>query len=202
MGGRLQDLQLGRDLATYRKEGVADLPHHDERRFKAFSLGTLGGHIRVADWTDFRCEHPHLRRYVEDWTEKLEAARAYGMLPYKRQGKVHAEEQNQGRWRTVVKMLLPQQQHEGPLQWINSSATGHYGFYTMKNALMLTTEDRRMPDSLKAMDRLKWTNGMLKDQAIDQRTTAHEVFHIITEKMMLHHRNEAQHQGRGGQRNW
>ena len=84
-----------------------------------------------------------MRRYVEDWTEESEAARVYDMLPYNWQEKVQAEEQKRGRWRTVVKILLPQQQHQGLLQWINSGVTAHSGFGTMKNALMLTTEDRR-----------------------------------------------------------
>ena len=84
------------------------------------------------------------------------------MLPYKWQEKVQAEEKKRGRWRTMVKILLPQQQHQGVLQWINSGATVHYRFDTMKNALILTTEERRMGDSLKAMERVNWTTGMLK----------------------------------------
>ena len=42
--------------------------------------------MQVADWRDFRREYHHLRRYVEDRTEKSEAARIYNMLPYKWQG--------------------------------------------------------------------------------------------------------------------
>ena len=53
----------------------------------------------------------------------------------------------------------------------------------MKNALMLTTEHRRMGDSLKAMDRVKWTTGMLKVQAIDPRMAADEIIDFIGEKM-------------------
>ena len=140
---------------AFRKEEVADLPHHAQRRFKAVLLRTSGGHIRLADWWDFRREYRHLRRHVEDWTEELEAARVYDMLPYKSQEKVQAEEQKSGRWRTVVKILLPQQQHQSLLQWINSWATAHYGFDTMKNALMLTTKDHRIGDSLKAIEMVK-----------------------------------------------
>ena len=117
----------------------------------------------------------------------------YDMLPYKWQKKAQTEEQKTGQWRTVVKILLPQQQHQGLLQWINSWATAHYGVDTMKNALMLTTEDRRMGDSLKAMDRVKWTKGMLKVQAIDPRMNADAIVEFISEKMMLQHRKEAQH---------
>ena len=112
------------------------------------------------------------------------------MLPYKWQEKVQAEEQKRGRWRTLVKIHLPQQQHQGLLQWINSWATAHYGFDTMKNALMLTTEDRMMGDSLKAMDRVKWTTGMLKVQAIDPRMTAEVIIDLVSEKMTLQHRKE------------
>ena len=68
---------------AFRKEEVADLPHHAQRRFKAVRLRTQGGHIQVADWREFRREYRHLRRYVEDWTEESEAARVYDMLPYK-----------------------------------------------------------------------------------------------------------------------
>ena len=110
---------------AFRKEEVADLPHHAQRRFKAVLLRTLGGHIWVADWRDFRREYRHRRRYVEDSTEESEAALVYDMLPYKRQQKVQAKEQKRGRWRTVVKILLPQQHHQGLLQWINSRATAH-----------------------------------------------------------------------------
>ena len=77
-----------------------------------------------------------------------------------------------------------------------------YGYDTMKNALMLTTEDRGMGESLKAMDRVKWTTGMLKVHAIDPRMTADDIIDFISEKMTIKHRNEAQHQDRGGQRNW
>ena len=38
------------------KEEVADAPHHAQRQFKAVSLTISGGHIRVADWPDFRLE--------------------------------------------------------------------------------------------------------------------------------------------------
>ena len=140
---------------AFRKEEVADLPHQAKRRFKAVSLRTSGRHIWVADWQDFSRENRHFTRYVEDWTEVLGAARMCDMLPYKWQEKVQAEEQKRGLWRTVVRILLPQQQHQSLLQWINSSATAHYRFNTMKNALMLTTEDRRMGDSLKVVDRVK-----------------------------------------------
>ena len=156
----------------------------------------------MADWRDFCREYRQVRPYVEDWTEESEAARLYNMLPYKWQEKVQAEEQKRGRWRTVVKILLPQQQHQGLPQWIRTWATAHYRFDTMKNALMLTTEDRRMGDNLKAMDRVKWTTGMLKIQAIDPRTSANDIIGFISEKVMLQHRKEAQHQDRGGQRNW
>ena len=43
---------------------------------------------------------------------------------------------------------------------------------TMKNALMITTEDRGVGESLEAMDRVKSTTGMLKVQAIDPRMFA------------------------------
>ena len=101
----------------------------------------------------------------------------------------------------MVKVLLPQQQQQGLPQWINSWATAHCGFDKMKNALMITTEDRGMGESLKAMDRVKWTTGMLKVQAIDPRLTADEIINFISEKMTLQHRKEAQHQDCGGQRN-
>ena len=65
----------------FRKEEVPDLQHHAQRRFKAVSLRTSGGHIWVADWQDFSREYCHLTRYVEDWTEESEAARVYDMLP-------------------------------------------------------------------------------------------------------------------------
>ena len=61
---------------TFRKEEVAVPPHHAQRCFKALSLCTLGGHLRVADWRDFRRVYRHPRRYVEHWTEESEAARA------------------------------------------------------------------------------------------------------------------------------
>ena len=93
----------------------------------------------------------------------------------------------------MVKILLPQQQHQSLLQWMNSLATAHYGFDMMDNALMLTTEDRRMGDSLKAMDRVKWTTGMLMT-----RMTADEIIDFISEKMTLQTRKEAQHPDRGG----
>ena len=48
------------------KEKRADLPHHAKRRFKAVSLRTSGGHIRVADWREFHREYRQSRRYVED----------------------------------------------------------------------------------------------------------------------------------------
>ena len=66
------------------------------------------------------------------------------MLPYKWLEKIRAEEQKRGQYRTVVKVLLPHQQHQGLLQWIKSWATAHYGLDTVKNALMITTEDRGM----------------------------------------------------------
>ena len=134
--------------------------------------------------------------------EESEAARVYHMVPYKWQEKVQAEEQKRARWRTVVKVPLPQQQHQGLLQWINSWATAHYGFNTMQIAPMLTTDDGRKGDSLKAMDRFKWTTGMLKVHAIDPPMTADETIDFISKMMTLQHRKEAQHQDRGGQRNW
>ena len=82
---------------AFRKEEVANLPHHAQRQFKAVSLRTSGGHIWMTDWRYFRREYRHLRRYVEDSTEGLEAAQVYDMLPYKWQEKVQSEEQNQGR---------------------------------------------------------------------------------------------------------
>ena len=102
----------------------------------------------------------------------------------------------------MVKVLLRHQQHQSLRQWINSWATAHYGFNTMRNALMLTTEGRRMGDGLKAMDRVKWTRGMLRVEAIDPRMTADEISDFISHKITLQHRKEAQHQERGGQRNW
>ena len=170
---------------AFRKEEVADLPHHAQRRFKAVSLRTLRGHIRVADWWDFRREYRHLRGYVEDWKEESEAARVYNMLPYKWQEKIQAEKQKRGRWRTVLKILLSQQQHQSLLQWINSWATRPYGFNTMKNSLMLPEEDCRMGVSLKAMDKVKLTTGRLKVQAIDPRTTADEIIDFISERMTM-----------------
>ena len=156
----------------------------------------------MADWRDFRWKNRHLRLYVEDRTEEWDAARVYDVLPYKWQEEMQAEEQKRGRWRTVVKILVPKQQHQGLLQWINSWATAHYGFDTMKNALMLTTENRRMGHSLKAIDRVKCTTAMLKVRAIDPRVTADEIIDFISENMMLQHRNEALHHSRGGQENW
>ena len=41
---------------AFRKEEVADLPHHAQRQFKAVSLRTSRGHIRLADRRDFRRE--------------------------------------------------------------------------------------------------------------------------------------------------
>ena len=63
----------------------------------------------------------------------------------------------------------------------------------MKNALLLTLEDRRMDDSLNAMDRVKWTPGMLKVQAIDLRMTADYLIDFISEEMTLQHRKQAQY---------
>ena len=102
----------------------------------------------------------------------------------------------------MVKILLPGQQHQSLLQWINSWATTHYGFDTMKNALMLTTDNRRMGDSLKAKRRDKCTTGLLKVRAIDSRMPADEIIYFISKKMTLQHRKEAQHQDRGGERSW
>ena len=82
---------------AFRKEEVADLRHHAQRRFKAMSLRTSGGHIRVADCLNFRREYRHLRRYVEYWTDEPESTRMYDMLQYKWQEKVQAEEQKRGR---------------------------------------------------------------------------------------------------------
>ena len=59
---------------------------------------------------------------------------------------------------------------------------------------MLTTEHRRMGDSLKAMDRVKWTTKILMDQASDTRMTALEIIDFISEKVTLQPRNKAQHQ--------
>ena len=59
---------------AFRKEDVAHLPHHVQRQFKAVSLRTLSGHIRVADWRDFCREYPYLREYVEDRREDSEEA--------------------------------------------------------------------------------------------------------------------------------
>ena len=126
----------------------------------------------------------------------------YDMLPYKWQQKVQAEKQKRDRWRTVVNFRPPQQQHEALLQWINSGATAHYGFDTMKKALIVTTENRRIGDSLKAIDRVKWTTGMLNVQAMDPRMTADETNDFITQRMTLQRCKEGQHQDRGGQRNW
>ena len=116
---------------------------------------------------------------------------------YKKE-KVQTEEQKRGRWRTVVNILLPQQQHQGLLQQINSWATARYGLDTMMNALMLTTEDRKMSESLKAMDRVKWTMTMLKVQAINPRMTTDEIIDSSSGRMTLQHRREAQHRDRGG----
>ena len=118
----------------------------------------------------------------------------YDMLWYRWHEKVRAEEQKRGLWRTVVKIFLSQQQHQSLLQWINFWATAHYGFDTMENALMLTTEDRMMGDSLEAMDRVKWTTRMLEVQANNPRMTADEIIGFISQKMTLRHRKEAQHQ--------
>ena len=107
---------------AFRKEEVADRPHHAQHRFKAMSLRTSGGHIGMTDWRDFRREYLHLRRYVEDWTEESEAARVYDMLRYTLEEKVQAEEQKRGRWRTVVKILLPLQQHQGVDQLLGHRA--------------------------------------------------------------------------------
>ena len=71
----------------------------------------------------------------------------------------------------------------------------------MKNALMITTETRGMGESLKAIDRVKWTTGMPKVHDIDPRITADEIIDYIREKMTLQPRKEAQHEDRGGQRN-
>ena len=73
----------------------------------------------------------------------------------------------------------------------------HYGFDTMKTALRLSTEDRRMGDSLKAMDRVKWTTGMLNVQAIDPQMTADGIIDFVSEEVTLPHRREAQHQHLG-----
>ena len=73
---------------AFRKEKVADLRHHAQRRFKAVLLRTLEGHIPMADWRDFRRQSRHLKRYVEDWTEESKAALVYDMLPYKLGGRV------------------------------------------------------------------------------------------------------------------
>ena len=89
------------------------------------------------------------------------------MLPYKCQNKIQVEELKRGWYRTVDKVLLPRQQHEGLLQGINSWATAHYWLDTMKNSLMITTDHRGMVEVLKAMDRVKWTTSMRKVQTID-----------------------------------
>ena len=73
---------------AFSKEKVADLLHHAQRCFKAVSLRTLGGHIRMADWRDFGQEYRHLGQYVKDWTEESGPAQVYNMLPYKLQEKV------------------------------------------------------------------------------------------------------------------
>ena len=184
------------------KAQVTHLPHHAQHWFKAVSLKTSGAHICAAGWPDFCRQYRHLSRYIEDWTEDLEAARMYDMVQYKWQEKVQAEGQKSGGWRTVVKILLPGQQQQGLLQCINSCAMAHWGLDTMKNALVLPTEDRRMHDTRKAMNKVKWTTGILYVQALDQQMTADEAIDFIREKMRRHNRKEAQHQDRGGQCNW
>ena len=156
----------------------------------------------MADPQVFRREYRHSVRYVEDSTEKSEAAWVYDMLLYKWQEEVQAEEQKRGRWTNVVKILLPQQQHTGLLQWINSLTTADYGLDTMKNTLMLSTENRRMGKSLKAMDKVWWTTGMLYVQAFDKAMIAAEIMDLIGKKMTLQHRKETQHEDGGGQRYW
>ena len=59
-----------------------------------------------------------------------------------------------------------------------------------------------MGDSLKAIDRVKWTRGRLRNQAIDTRMTADQIIDFISEKLTLQHRKDAQYQDGGGQRNW
>ena len=71
----------------------------------------------------------------------------------------------------------------------------------MKNAPMITNEDRGMKDSHKAMDTVHWATGMLKLQAIDTGMAADEMIDFISKRIPLQHRKEAQHQDRGSQRN-
>ena len=79
---------------AFRKEEVDNLLYNAQRRFKAVVPRMLAGHIRVADWHEFRRAYRRLRRYAEDRSEELEAARMYDMLPYKWGDKIEAEEQN------------------------------------------------------------------------------------------------------------
>ena len=123
----------------------------------------------------------------------------YNMLAYTSQQKFQAEEQKRGGYLVVDKVLLPEQQHQSLLQWINSWATANYEFNTMKNALRISMEDLGMRESTKTIDGVNSTTGMLKVQAIDRRMTADEVMHFIVEKITLQHHKEAKHQDRGGQ---
>ena len=139
---------------AFRKEEVSNLPRHAQRRVKAVLLRTSRGHIRYGRLAGLPPGVPPPEEVCRGLDEESQAARVYDMLPYRCEEQVRAEEQKRGRWRLVVKFLLPQQQHQSLLHWINSWATAHYGFDAMKNALMLTTQDRRMGDSLKAMDKV------------------------------------------------
>ena len=78
-------------------------------------------------------------------------------------------------------------------------ATECYEINTIKNALMLTMEDRMLGASLNAIDRVKWTTGMLTVEAIDPGITADEIVDFISKKMTLQHRKEVQHQETGNQ---
>ena len=63
----------------------------------------------MADRREFCREYRHFRPYVENWMEESEPAQVYNMLLYKLQVEVQAEEQKRGRYRTVVKVLVPRQ---------------------------------------------------------------------------------------------
>ena len=143
-----------------------------------------------------------MRRYVERWKEELESSPGLRHATIAVAGEDPGGGAEARPHQTVVNVLLPQQQHQGLLQWINCWATGHYRFDTMKNPLMITMEDRGMGERLKAMDRVKWTTGMLQVQAINPQMTADEIMDLISGKMTLRLRKEAQDHEPGGQRNW
>ena len=174
------------------QEERVDTPNQKLNDLWAIPLNLERGELRLREWRRYHRKYRRLLKQFQDWSESGEVRHLlWNVLPAYWKKRVEDEEKRRAKKCMAVRIMSPDEQHPGIMEYFQQNLGAPEGMISFKNSVYLEVCGETAGGGPLRLKNVKWRHKRKAEVADDTRANEPGLNHPVPE-----HRIEAQLQKR------